>query len=188
MIRIPLSSVFPRLERSDSGITLPDTKCQVKEYGCRCKMRMSGLSKVEMSAFIGGRGPHGNGANRLQTTRTGPPTRATRDKAEADHAARITGTAIKPQISGALGAEDFAPGAATLCGLRTHPGRRAVGPGGASGEPGDAEQVDGEGQLVLPSRATRSYPSPHSAFRAARGCVTEKLALARDSQVECGFA
>ena len=48
--------------------------------------------------------------------------------------------------------------------------------------------MDGEGQLVLPSRATRSYPSPHSAFRGVRGCVTEKLALALDSQVECGFA
>src|SRR5207244_1000628 len=60
--------------------------------------------------------------------------------------------------------------------------------GVAGGDPGDAEQVNGEGQLVLPARATRSYPSPHSAFRGVRGCVTEKLALALDSQVECGFA
>src|SRR6266567_7605833 len=52
---------------------------------CRCKMRMSGLSKVEMSAFIGGRGPHGNGANRLEPTRTGQIARATRGQAEADH-------------------------------------------------------------------------------------------------------
>src|ERR1700731_3760712 len=52
---------------------------------CRCKMRMSGLSKVEMSAFIGGRGRYGNGANCLEPTRTGPATCATRDKAEADH-------------------------------------------------------------------------------------------------------
>jgi hypothetical protein len=37
-------------------------------------MRMSGLSKVEMSAFIGGRGRYGNGANRLEPTRTGPAT------------------------------------------------------------------------------------------------------------------
>src|SRR5882724_6715968 len=55
---------------------------------CRCKMRMSGLSKVEMSAFIGGRGPHGNGANRLEPTRTGQIARATRGQAEADHAGR----------------------------------------------------------------------------------------------------
>jgi hypothetical protein len=40
-----------------------------RETRCRCKMRMSGLSKVEMSAFIGGRGPHGNGANRFETRR-----------------------------------------------------------------------------------------------------------------------
>ena len=39
---------------------------------CRRKVRMSGLCKVEMSAFMGGRGPHGNGANDLESTRTGP--------------------------------------------------------------------------------------------------------------------
>src|SRR5260370_22401077 len=50
------------------------------------QLRMSGLSKVEMSAFIGGRGPYGNGANRLEPTRTGPAARATRGQAEADHA------------------------------------------------------------------------------------------------------
>src|SRR5271156_5103857 len=38
---------------------------------CRRKMRMSGLCKVEMSAFMEGRGPHGNGANRVEPTRTG---------------------------------------------------------------------------------------------------------------------
>ncbi len=35
-------------------------------------MRMSGLSKVEMSGFMGGGGPHGNGAHRFESTRTGP--------------------------------------------------------------------------------------------------------------------
>jgi hypothetical protein len=39
----------------------------------------------------------------------------------------ITQTKIKPQISCAVGAKNFAPGAATLCGLRTHPGRRVLG-------------------------------------------------------------
>jgi hypothetical protein len=38
-----------------------------------------------MSAFIGGRGRYGNGANRLEPTRTGPATCAARNKAEADH-------------------------------------------------------------------------------------------------------
>src|SRR5438876_9479234 len=117
-------------------------------------MRMSGLSKVEMSAFIGGRGPHGNGANRLEPTCSTRNLSRSRGQAEADHAGRsrqaaedqrspypsaavasggrpsgdpwITRTKIKPQVSRAVGAEDFAPGAATLCGLRTHPGRRAL--------------------------------------------------------------
>jgi hypothetical protein len=52
---------------------------------CRCKVRMSGLSKVEMSAFIGGRGRYGSGANHLEPTRTGPVTGAKRNKAEAPH-------------------------------------------------------------------------------------------------------
>jgi hypothetical protein len=37
----------------------------------RCKMRMSGLCKVEMSAFRGGWGRHGNGANGLEPNRAG---------------------------------------------------------------------------------------------------------------------
>jgi hypothetical protein len=41
-----------------------------------------------MSAFIGGRGPYGNGANRLEPTKTGPAARAARRKTEADHADR----------------------------------------------------------------------------------------------------
>jgi hypothetical protein len=35
---------------------------------CRCKMRMSGLSKVEMSAFIGGRRPFLHEVKREQVT------------------------------------------------------------------------------------------------------------------------
>jgi hypothetical protein len=165
------------------------TRCarlsQASSKLCRCKMRMSGLCKVEMSAFIGGRGRYGNGANRLEPTRTGPAAGATRGQAEADHADRsrqaakdqrsphpstaissggtrrssgdpwITRKTIKPQVNYAVGAEDFEPGAPTLCGLRTHPGRRAPGPGGIAGEPRDAAEVDGEGQSVAPTRATR---------------------------------
>src|SRR5882672_3262275 len=41
-------------------------------HECRCKVRMSGLRKVGMSAFMGGRGPHGNGAHSIESTRTGP--------------------------------------------------------------------------------------------------------------------
>jgi hypothetical protein len=43
-------------------------------------MRMSGSSKVEMSAFIGGRGRYGNGANCLEPTRTGPRSVATESR------------------------------------------------------------------------------------------------------------
>src|ERR1700738_4220720 len=156
----------------------------MKYRGCRCKMRMSGLSKVEMSAFIGGRGRYGNGANCLEPTRTGPAARATRGPAEEDNADRsrqpaedqrsphpsaavssagtwrssgdpwITRKTIKPQVSRGLGAEDFAPGAATVCGLRAHPGRRGLGPGGIAGEPRDAAPVDGEDELWGPPPAT----------------------------------
>ena len=41
---------------------------------CRRKMRMSGLCKVEMSAYMDGRGRHGDGANGLESTGTGPHT------------------------------------------------------------------------------------------------------------------
>jgi hypothetical protein len=44
----------------------------VADRRCRRKMRMSGLCNVEMSAFMDGRGPHGNGANHFEPTRTGP--------------------------------------------------------------------------------------------------------------------
>jgi len=53
-------------------LRIPSRRCQAKDSRCRCKMRMSGLSKVEMSAFIGGRGRHGNGANRLEPIKTRP--------------------------------------------------------------------------------------------------------------------
>src|SRR5437588_138345 len=49
-------------------------------------MRMSGLCKVEMSAFMVGRGPHGNGAHRLEPTRTGPIESVARGKAKASDA------------------------------------------------------------------------------------------------------
>src|SRR6516164_10985268 len=50
---------------------------------CSRKMRMSGLSKVEMSAFMDGWGVHGDGAYRLEPARTGATEGAARGKAEA---------------------------------------------------------------------------------------------------------
>ena len=42
-----------------------------RELNCWRKMRMmSGLRKVEMSGFLSGRGPYGNGANHFEPTRT----------------------------------------------------------------------------------------------------------------------
>src|SRR5436309_5302585 len=156
---------------------------------CRRKMRMSGLSKVEMSGFMGARRSHGNGAHRLESTRTGPAESVTRGKAETDHTdrscraaedhrssgaspaapsagagrpgadSRITWTALEPQVGSRVRAEDSGAGAPTLCGLRAHPGRRTLGPGGVAGEPRDAAEVDDQGQLVAPALPAREdYP------------------------------
>src|SRR5271155_4538624 len=59
---------------------------QRREHNCRCKMRMSCLCKVEMSAFMEGRGPHGNGANHFEPTRTGSVESVTRGTAAASDA------------------------------------------------------------------------------------------------------
>src|ERR1700681_1100522 len=75
------SAIVAHLRLRSEASQRHDTKC-------RCKMRMSGLCKVEMSAFMDGRGPHGDGANRFEPTRTGPAAGATRGQAEADHADR----------------------------------------------------------------------------------------------------
>ena len=47
---------------------------QVQVQCCRCKMRMSTLSNVEISVFIGGQERYGNGSNHPEPTRTGPAT------------------------------------------------------------------------------------------------------------------
>src|SRR5450432_2731689 len=83
--------------------------CQPAGTDCRCKVRMSGLSKVEMSAVICGRGRYGTGANCLEPTRTGPATSAKRDKAEAHHPEGSGPTAkdrrsTHPSIAGCCGA------------------------------------------------------------------------------------
>src|SRR6267378_6472693 len=66
----------------------PTPSCQQTDHYCRRKMRMSGLCKVEMSAFMVGRGPYGNGANRLEPTRTGPTARVAGRTARAFNAGR----------------------------------------------------------------------------------------------------
>jgi len=88
---------------------------QVNEYRllCRRKMRMSGLCKVEMSAFMDGRGPHGNGANHFEPARTGP----------IESVARGTRPAIESQAGSPLRAEDFDSRGSALCRLRAHSGR-----------------------------------------------------------------
>src|SRR6202050_2672181 len=121
-------------------------------WTCRRKMRMSGLCKVEMSAFMDGRGPHGNGANHFEPTRTGPIEGVARGTAEtadagssrratenkrppraADAAApararrslpgsRTARSTIESQAGGPLGAEDSGTPAPALCGFRTHTG------------------------------------------------------------------
>src|SRR6202171_3529062 len=75
---------------------------------CRCKMRMSGLSKVEMSGFIGGRGAHGDGADYLEPTRTGPAAGATRDQGEA-HQSDRSGPAAEDQRSAHPSVADTSP-------------------------------------------------------------------------------
>src|ERR1700726_2547274 len=152
---------------------------------CRRKMRMSGLCKVEMSAFMDGRGPHGDGAHRFEPTRTGPFESVARDTAEAADASswgpeaegkRPPGTAdaarnsrargccpgsrtarptIEPQAAGPLPAEDSGASAAALCGFRSHVGRRTPGSGGFLREPGDAAEVDDQSGPVAAALSAR---------------------------------
>src|ERR1700758_3109735 len=151
----------------------------------RRKVRMSGLCKVEMSAFMDGRGPHGDGANRFESTRTGPLEGGARDTAEASDAnsrgpaaenkrppgaedaappsptrrsfpgSRTARPTIEPQAAGSLGAQDCGAPAAALCRFRTHAGSRTPGPGGFLREPGDAAEVDEQSGLVEPALAAR---------------------------------
>src|ERR1700674_568646 len=130
----------------------PTSAIKRQKFGCRRKVRMSGLCKVEMSAFMDGRGPHGDGANRFEPTRTGRLEVVARDTAEASDASsrgpaaknkrppgaadaappsptrrsfpgsRTVRPAIEPQAAGPLGAEDPGAPAAVLCGFRTHAG------------------------------------------------------------------
>src|SRR5947207_14158478 len=84
-------------------------------------MRMSGLCKVEMSAFMDGRGPHGDGANRFEPMRTGPLESVARDTAEASDASSWGPEAENKRPPGAA---DAAPPSPTR---RAFPGSRKIG-------------------------------------------------------------
>src|SRR5512136_667839 len=71
---------------------------------CRCKVRMSGLCKVEMSASMDGRGAYGNGADRLEPTRTGPIESFARGTAKASFADSGSGAAESKRPPGAADA------------------------------------------------------------------------------------
>src|SRR3984885_13405890 len=167
--RSPTFGAYPRSSRK---------VCQRIQSVRRRKMRMSGLCKVGMSAFMEGRGPHGNGANHVEPTRTGPIKSVARGTAEtvdagrsrraaeskrppraADAAApararrslpgsRTARSTIEPQVGGPLGAEDSGTPAPALCGFRTHTGCRTPVAGRFFGEPGDTTEVDDPGSLV----------------------------------------
>src|ERR1700722_12660129 len=137
---------------------------------------MSCLCKVEMSGFMGGRGSHGNGANYLESTRTGPVASVARSTAGAFNPGRSGGTgedirppgapaavadprarrrlgdprvtraAIEPAASGWVGAEDSGANTPALCGLRTHAGCRTSSERGVRGEPRDTAKVDDQSE------------------------------------------
>src|SRR5208282_894548 len=55
---------------------------------CSCNVRMSGLCKVEMSAFLGAGGPDGRGADRVERERAGAIEGFARSRARASAADR----------------------------------------------------------------------------------------------------
>src|SRR5580658_5191037 len=89
---------------------------------------MSGLCKVEMSAFMDGRGPYGNGANRVEPTRTGPIESVARGTAEAADAAGSRRAAESKRPPRAADAVAPAPARRSLLvhGLRGRPSNRKL--------------------------------------------------------------
>src|ERR1700756_1270129 len=152
---------------------------------CRRKMRMSGLSKVEKSAFMGGWGAHGNGADCLEPTRTRATESAARGKGEAFdtgggrrategdrpagpaaacgargtrgwcRGARAARPPLESQTRGFLAAEDSGPCTAALCRLRADPGCRTLSQGGIIREPRDPAEVDDRGTVVASALPAR---------------------------------
>src|SRR6267154_529342 len=162
---------FRSIMSSASGVKI---RCQM----CRRKMRMSGLCKVEMSAFMDVRGPHGDGANHFEPTRTGSIESVARGTAAASDAgcgsraaesnrppgapdaaphprtggwwsgSRITRPAIESQAGSPLRGEGFDSRGSALCRLRAHAGRRTLSQGWFPGEAGDPADVDDQSGLL----------------------------------------
>src|SRR5215475_8890699 len=133
---------------------------------------MSGLSKVEMSGFMGRRGAYGNGAYRFEPARPGSIKGAARSTAKAFDAGggrqaaegdgpsgpatavgaqearreRRGSWAARPSIESQAGcfvrAEDSGPGTAAVRRLRADSGCRTLSQGGMGGEPRDPAEVD----------------------------------------------
>src|SRR5580704_2960394 len=82
MSRVPRSSSV-----LGSAVTIPRKPtytpglcgCQRNDDLCRRKMRMSGLCKVEMSAFLRAGGPYGRGADRVECEGAGAVEGVARD-------------------------------------------------------------------------------------------------------------
>src|SRR5580658_6328803 len=79
-------------------------RSQRKLTQCQRKVRMSGLCKVGMSAFMDGRGAYGDGANHFEPTRTGPIEGTARGTAKASDAGSRRGTVESNRPPGAADA------------------------------------------------------------------------------------
>src|SRR5713101_5853666 len=161
-----------------------------KHPECRCKMRMSGLCKVEMSGFMAGRGAHGNRAHSDEPTRTGPVASVAGGPAKAFDASRsgaaaegnrppraaaadphwgarrgrdrspITRPAVESQTAGGLGAEDSGSRSPALCRLRADAGCRTFGQGWFASEPRNAAEMDDPAAALAPAPPTRKSRTP----------------------------
>src|SRR6516165_8120166 len=111
---------------------------------------MSGLCKVEMSAFMEAWGPHGNGAYCLEPTRTGPTEGAARGRAKAfDAVASHAATAANRPSSAQIAPSQHKSGDGALVhGLRGRPSNRKLA---ASLEQKILARVLGGGRVVGPS-------------------------------------
>jgi len=122
---------------------------------------MFGLCKVEMSAFLGAREPHGRGADRVERERAVGVEGSARSRARASAAERWAGAAVAGTSSQGGGSRAGAWAArsslesqdsrgpraaqsamAGVLGVGPDTRRRASGAARAAGEPGDAAEMD----------------------------------------------
>src|SRR5215469_3701979 len=178
-IFVPRSPSWPAIFRAHAVAS------QAALGQCSRKMRMSGLSKVEMSAFMDGWGVHGDGAYRLEPARTGATEGAARGKAEAFDAgggrraaegdrpsgpaaalgprgargwcrgSRAARSSLESQAARFVRAKGSGPCAAAVCGLRAYAGRRTLSQGRMVGEPRDPAEMDDSGPVVAPPLPAR---------------------------------